>query len=74
MTITAKVRCNAAIPTADGEQVSVAFGPDYLSDDGKAVNAEWAKYTPGLSLSMVVLPSVPFEVGKSYTLTFEPEA
>lgn len=74
MTITAKVRCNAAIPTTDGEQVSVALNADYVSDDGKAVNAEWAKYTPALSLSMVVLPSVPFEVGQSYTLTFEPEA
>lgn len=74
MTITAKVRCNAAVPSADGEQVAVAFGADYLTDEGKAINAEWAKYTPGLSITMHVLPSVPFVVGKSYTLTFEPEA
>lgn len=73
--ITAKVRCNDS--SEHNEQVQYMFGADYFSEDGKAINAEWAKYTPALALSITVkseVPEVQFEVGRSYTLTFEPEA
>lgn len=72
MAITAKVRCNSS--TEINEQVQYVFAADYMTDDGKAVNAEWAKYTPVLNLTIVVKPEVAFEVGQSYTLTFEPDA
>lgn len=68
--ITAKVKCTHAEQVSD--QVALRFEPDYA--DGR--NAEWAKYTPALSLSMNVKPEVAdgvFEVGRSYTLTFTPE-
>lgn len=71
MAITAKVRC--ASSTQHNEQVAYVFSADYLSDDGKAINAEWAKYTPALNLTITVKPEVTFEVGASYTLTFEPD-
>lgn len=70
MTITAKVRCNAS--NEANEQVLYTFAADYLSDEGKAINGEWAKYTPALNLTITVKPEVTFEVGQSYTLTFEP--
>lgn len=69
MKITAKVRCNSRAEN-DG-QAAVLFGADYFTEDGKEINAEWAKYTPALSISMNVLDSVQFEPGKSYTLTFD---
>lgn len=55
----------------DSDQVQLSFAADYK--DGR--NAEWAKYTPGLSLTMTVKGSVSdqFEAGKSYVLTFEEE-
>ena len=67
--ITAKVKCVYAEPAND--QVALRFEDDYA--DGR--NAEWAKYTPALSLSMSVRPEVaePFTVGAAYTLTFTPE-
>lgn len=70
MPTTAKVKCTGS--TNHNEQVSYTFGADYVSDDGKAINAEWARYTPALSLQITVKPEVEFEVGASYTLTFEP--
>jgi hypothetical protein len=70
MKITAKVRCNSRV-SAGAEQDNVVFGADYMSEDGKEINAEWARYTPGLSITMGVRPEVPFEPGKAYTLTFD---
>lgn len=77
MAVTAKVIVNAKtafFTDTDGgnreiNYVSLSIGPDYA--DG--ANAEWAKYTPTLSLSMNVLPSVAenFNVGDKFTLTFE---
>ncbi len=71
MAITAKVRCSYKL-VLDG-QVQYTFGADYYSEDGKAINAEWSKYTPGLQLNITVKPEVEFEPGRSYTLTFEPD-
>lgn len=69
MATTAKVKCTARIP--EGEQEKVVFTANYTDAEGNRVNQEWAKYTPGFALTMWVLPEVPFEVGKNYTLTFE---
>jgi hypothetical protein len=64
--VTAKVKCTSKQDSND--QVTLQFQPDY--DDDR--NKEWAKYTPGLSLTMAVLPEVAehFEVGKPITLQF----
>ncbi len=72
--ITAKVKVTSKITQAPGtehEQVAIGFSPDY--DDGR--NKEWALYTPALSLSMTVKPSVAdqFEPGQAFTLVFEPD-
>lgn len=66
--VTAKVKCLSKEDA--GDQVHLRFEPDY--SDGR--NAEWAKYTPSLSLSMNVKGDVAerFEPGGKYTLTFEP--
>lgn len=69
MKITAKVRCNSRVHI-DGEQDIVQFGADYLGEASEA-NAVWARYTPALAIQMNVRPEVPFEPGKSYTLTFD---
>jgi hypothetical protein len=73
ITVTAKVKCTGKTQTEPGDdgQVNLTFGADY--EDGR--NAEWAKYTPGLSLTMGVKASVAehFEQGGAYTLTFTPE-
>lgn len=70
MKITAKARCMTRI-SIDDEQDRVGFSADYSDKDGNLVNAEWARFTPVFTLSMQVLKSVPFEAGKSYTLTFD---
>lgn len=71
--ITAKIICHTKQETGEGDdrQADVLFVPDY--NDGR--NKEWARWTPGLSLSMGLRGSVAdqFEVGRAYTLTFEPE-
>lgn len=71
--ITAKVRCTSKFVTGEGENRSanVSFGPDYA--EGR--NAQWAKATPTLSLSMTVNASAVdlFEPSQCYTLVFEPE-
>lgn len=66
--ITAKVQLQAK--QEQGDQVLLTFVPDYA--DGR--NKEWAKYTPGLHLTMGVLPEVAerFEPQGKYTLTFTP--
>lgn len=73
MTNTAKIHCTAKVtvtakqPAGDG-QTRLGFSPDYA--DG--ANAEWARYTPSLSLSMVVLDQVAaqFKEGQHLTLLF----
>lgn len=68
MSITAKVKCVSK--TEQGESALLTFGADY--NDGR--NAEWAYYTPALSLTMTVKGDVGnhFEPGQAFTLTFEP--
>lgn len=70
--ITAKILCQAKTQDSgegDDRTVSVSFQPDYKDDRNK----EWARWTPGLSLTMGLRGAVAdkFEVGKAYTLTFE---
>lgn len=54
---------------------AVSFTADYMTEDGKEKNFEWSKYTPSLNLMMTVKSEVVkqqgWEVGKSFTLTFE---
>ena len=66
--ITAKIKVTSKIKVDDG-QTTLYFGPDYNDERNK----EWAKYTPGLALSMTVLDSVAekFEYGQAFTLYFE---
>lgn len=63
--ITAKVRCASRVRVTDELDV-VQFGPDYA--DG--ANADWAYYTPSMTLTLNVRRDVPFEQGAHYTLTF----
>lgn len=71
--VTAKIVCQTKQEAGEGDdrQVNVAFVPDYADDRNK----EWARWTPGLSLTMGLKGAVAdqFEVGKAYTLTFTPE-
>lgn len=67
--ITAKVKVGSRVQVTDDLDV-VHFYPDYA--DG--ANKDWAYYTPSLNLQMNVRRGVPFEVGASYTLTFEKDA
>lgn len=66
-----KVTAKAVVSNArrDGEQTTVTIGADYA--DGR--NAEWARYTPGLSLTIGVRNELAdlFPVGGRLTLTFE---
>lgn len=71
--ITARVRCNSRVQV-DTEQDTVQLSADYLSDDGKAINAEWSRWTPALHIQMNVRREVPFEPGVSYELTFVKQA
>lgn len=71
MSVTAKVFLSGKTPLNDG-QTTLVFSADYA--DGR--NKEWAKYTPSLSLNMVVLDEVAEkfgEYGARFTLTFEKE-
>jgi hypothetical protein len=63
----AKVTCISKTPSG-ADQVTAVFGPDYA--DG--ANAEWAKYTPSLSLTMVLKGSAAdlVDEGDHITLTF----
>lgn len=73
MDVTAKIICQTKQESGEGDDrtVTTTFVPDY--DDGR--NKQWARWTPGLSLTMGLRGSVAdqFEVGKAYTLTFTPE-
>lgn len=68
--ITAKIVCQSKQETGEGEDrtVNVSFAPDYADERNK----EWARWTPGLSLTMGLRGSVAdqFEVSKAYTLQF----
>lgn len=68
--VTAKVLCQNKAESGEGEDrtVNVTFVPDYADDRNK----EWARWTPGLSLSIGLKGAVAdrFEQGKAYTLTF----
>lgn len=71
--ITAKIVCQHKAEAGEGEDrtVTVSFQADYA--DGR--NKEWARWTPGLSLTMGLKGAVAdrFEIGKAYLLTFTPE-
>lgn len=66
--ITAKVTLQSKTVTVDQDQLT--FHPDYNSGRNK----EWAKYTPALNFNMSVKHEIgeQFEVGKAYTISFEP--
>lgn len=68
--ITAKIVCNSKSHVAD-DQYRVSFTADYA--DGR--NKEWSKYTPDLSLNMLLNDEAAnlFEAGAAYTLQFVPE-
>lgn len=69
VSVTAKVKLETK--TQNGpDAFSLGFQPDYA--DGR--NAEWAAFTPHLSLSMTVKREVAehFQQGAAYTLTFTP--
>lgn len=70
MTAKAKVTRKEAQDPSEDSQVTIEFGPDYA--DGR--NAEWAKYTPSLSVTMTVKASVAkhYQQGQPWTLTFTP--
>ena len=70
MNTTAKIKVTSKTPNTDG-QTNLNFGADYSDDRNK----EWAKYTPIINVTMVVLDSVAehFYVGQPFTLTFTPE-
>jgi hypothetical protein len=67
--VTAKVQVSAKTQSGP-DAFSLSFQPDYA--DGR--NAEWAAFTPHLSLSMTVKREVAdhFELNGRYTLTFTP--
>lgn len=70
MATTLRTKLDKRIPTGDGDQVQLTFVADY--NDGR--NAEWAKYTPALSISFVVksdASAADFEVGQAYTFTID---
>jgi hypothetical protein len=73
MSVTAKIICQTKQETGEGDDrtVNVSFAADYA--DGR--NKEWARWTPGLSLTIGLRGAVAdqFEVSKAYTLTFTPE-
>lgn len=66
---TAKVTVSGV--TVSGQQTTLVFMPDYA----QGRNAEWAEFTPSLSLTMNVKNSVAegVQVGDAFTLTFEKE-
>jgi hypothetical protein len=71
MSVTAKIKVQSKTNEHSPESYQITFAPDY--QDGR--NVEWSKYTPALNLSMVIKNEVAvnFEVGQSYTLTFDLE-
>jgi len=72
--ITAKVSCVSKTETGEGDEryANVTLGADY--NDGR--NAEWAKWTPSMSVTMTLngRAAALFEAGKKYTLQFVEES
>ena len=71
----AKVTAKALLSSVNlnSGSTELKFTADYKDERNK----EWAVYTPALSFSMTVKPEVfekHFELGGSYTVTFESEA
>lgn len=66
--ITAVATLGTKMPQSDG-QTTLNFYADYNDERNKA----WSKYTPGLSVNMLVIDSVAeqFDQGGRYVLTFE---
>ncbi|QYC54920.1 hypothetical protein SEA_POPPER_1 [Arthrobacter phage Popper] len=66
--ITAVATLSTKMPQSEG-QTTLNFYADYNDERNK----EWSKYTPGLSVNMLVLDSVAekFDQGGRYLLTFE---
>lgn len=70
MVVTAKVFCSSKTVYSTGSGgAQFRFQVNYT--DGR--NKEWAQATPTLSVDMSVNNADMFEVGKGYTLTFEPD-
>ncbi len=71
--VTAKVKCTLkqSFGEGDNQYTQVSFQPDY--DDGR--NAEWAYFTPSLSLTMNVNNQAAehFQGDSAYILQFVPE-
>lgn len=71
MITTAKVILNSKSESGVGahRQVVVNFSANYANGQ----NADWAKYTPSLDLTMMLNgdASDRFKIGQEYTLTFE---
>lgn len=67
--ITAVAKLYGKTEQRDGEQTLLAFSADYNDERNK----EWAKWTPAMTLTMVVLNEVAeqFELQANYVLTFE---
>jgi hypothetical protein len=69
--ITAKVTLQSKHESGTGTERQVVAA--FTANHGSGVNAEWARYTPSLSLSMSLKGDVAdkFVIGQAYTLTFE---
>lgn len=68
MAVTAKVFCSSkSIYATKSAGATFRFTVNYADGQNKA----WAQATPTLSLEMAVNDESMFEVGESYTLTFE---
>lgn len=70
---TAKIKLTSLEPTGGGEQKAL-FTANYTDAQGNRVNQEWARYTPGFSLSMWLtdefVQRAALEPGQDYTVTF----
>lgn len=71
MAFTAKVHVTGKTPNG-GEQTTINFGASYEN----GANAEWAKWTPALTLALVVKNELAetIPVGQQYTLLFTEES
>jgi hypothetical protein len=67
--VTAKVKVSSR--TVMDDEVQLGFMADY--DDGR--NREWAKFTPGMSITTRMKKEVAeyFQLGDSFVLSFEKE-
>lgn len=69
--VSAKIVCQSKMESGEGDDrtVTVTFVPDYA--DGR--NKEWARWTPGLGLTMGLKGAVAdhFELQGKYTMILE---